>query len=144
MRLQQPRPQGRGCFCNPIHKNCCTPTWNTAVYCLKTLSDLFSLRSLYRACTCTRTAIQTCVCVDHVLIIACGNCVYRALSLTCTTADASVSNCICHNFNTSEYVMREHQRCSTILFYHIFKKNQPFFEKILFFSIFFANYHPRN
>ena len=64
---------------------------------------LFSLRSLNRADTGTGTAVNTDVCVDHVLAIAFGDRADGAFTFAGTARDAIIGNNICHFRFTSAF-----------------------------------------
>mgnify|MGYP007002619540 FL=1 len=43
------------------------------------------------------SAVNTSVCVDYIMLVSLRNSLVRALTLTCSTANAFVRNYICHN-----------------------------------------------
>jgi hypothetical protein len=93
---------------------CCN--WNLA--CLRSLNGTYASAS---------AAIQTCVCVDYVLVIALRDCGCRTFLSTCTTADASVSDLICH-YDTPPLGFQD-KTALYIILYHIYRKNQALFDK---------------
>ena len=61
--------------------------------------QLFSLGSANRTHACARTAVQACVCINHILSVFLGNTFCRAFTRTCTASDALIVNYICHHIH---------------------------------------------
>lgn len=55
------------------------------------------LRRTDRTGICASAAVQTGICVDHILAVALGNCACRTGICASTALDASIADCICHN-----------------------------------------------
>lgn len=89
------------------------------------------LRSLYGTYASASAAIQASVSVDHILVIALRDRACRTFVSTSTTADASVSNLICHNDTPPLYVSCGWWFHPAIIILSYFqKKSSPFCEKI--------------
>ena len=58
---------------------------------------LFSFNRTYRACACTCAAAYALVGIDLELAVSHADSANRALSFTCSAADACIIDNICHN-----------------------------------------------